>query len=164
MSPRHFAKHFCKTLTLSLYHILNKLKLECASEWKDITKEHQDVEDTKHKSKSIGITNSFNTYNDFYFMSPEIFVSTPTLLPLQNSIVYSIEWLNIELSFVEFVVKANSMIDQSNLIHSILKDSRSQSNKMLNLLLYVYFSKYCLMQYVAIMINADSGTFHASNN
>ena len=65
---------FLQNTNTFFYQILNTLKFECASASNDITKEHQDDENTKQKSKSIGITNSFNTYND------------STFLPLQNSI------------------------------------------------------------------------------
>ena len=126
-----------QTLTLFL-DILNKLKFECASK-SMIFKEHQD-EDTKQKSKSIRITNHFKTHDDFYFMSAEMFVSTPTfrhsktLFTLQNSIIYSNDWLNNKLSNGEFVVNANIELLVSRILQilfSMIQMSMIRNVKML---------------------------------
>ena len=154
----HHSAHcqtFLQTSLRLFFSILNKLLFECANE------EHQN-EDTKPKWKSIRITNCFNTYDEFYFMWPETFVSTltfrntKTLATLQNSIIYSIEWLNNKLSNGEFVVNANrigwsieSYTFYSQWLHMSMKWSVKCSVVRL-------FSKCCLIQY--LVINADSET------
>ena len=61
-------------------------------------------------------------------MLPEMFVSIPTfrhhktLSALQNSIIYSVDL---------FVVNVKRIVDQSNLIYSILNDSIGQCDRML---------------------------------
>ena len=71
-------------------------------------------------------------YQKCLFQLQHNFGHHKTLSAVQNSIIYSVDLLNGKLCNVEFVVNIKRIVDQSNLIYSILNDSRCQCDRMLN--------------------------------